>query len=58
MKDPHFKHGYDARVLRKKAGAVEDAPATCRAMGLRERENGYGWGAHDQQGCLVGITRS
>ncbi|MEO6204402.1 MAG: hypothetical protein ABIO67_03325 [Mycobacteriales bacterium] len=56
LKDPHFKHGYDAGVLRKKAGAVEDASATCRAMGLRERDKGYGWGAHDQQGCIVGTT--
>ena len=56
MKDPHFKHGYDAGVRRAKAGAVSDPRGTCRAMGLAERKTGYGWGAHDQQGCVVGIT--
>lgn len=56
LKDPHFKHGYEAGLLRKKAGAVDDPRATCRAMGLRERKGGYAWGAQDQQGCLVGIT--
>ena len=56
MKDPHFKHGYDAGVRRAKAGAITDPRGTCRAMGLAERKQGYGWGAHDQQGCIVGIT--
>lgn len=56
LKIPHFKHGYDAGARRLKAGAVQDPRATCRALGLRERQDGYAWGAQDQQGCLVGIT--
>jgi hypothetical protein len=35
---------------------VSDPEATCREMGLAERTNGYPWGAHDRQGCLVGLT--
>ena len=55
LKDPHFKHGYDAGVRRAKAGPVSDAEQTCRAMGLQERTKGYPWGAQDRQGCLVGL---
>lgn len=56
-KDAHFNHGYLAGVRRAKAGPVSDPEATCRAMGLRQRKDNYPWGAHDQQGCIVGITQ-
>lgn len=56
MKDPHFKHGYDAGKAKAGAGAVSDPESTCRELGLVERTSGYPWGAHDRQGCLVGIT--
>jgi hypothetical protein len=56
LKDPHFKHGYDAGKAKAAAGAVSNPEATCRDMGLAERTRGYPWGAHDRQGCLVGIT--
>jgi hypothetical protein len=56
LKDPHFKHGYDAGKAKAAQGAVTDPEATCREMGLAERTQGYPWGAHDRQGCLVGIT--
>jgi hypothetical protein len=56
LKDPHFKHGYDAGKKKAAAGAVANAEATCREMGLAERTKGYPWGAHDRQGCLVALT--
>ena len=55
LKDPHFKHGYDAGKQKAATGPVADPEATCREMGLAERTKGYPWGAHDRQGCLVGI---
>ena len=57
LEDPHFKHGYNAGRAKKAAsGPVTDPVATCRELGLAERGTGYPWGAHDRQGCLVGIT--
>jgi hypothetical protein len=56
LKDPHFKHGYDAGKAKAAAGAVSDPESACRELGLAERTTGYPWGAHDRQGCLVGIT--
>jgi hypothetical protein len=56
LKDPHFRHGYDAGKRKAAAGPVKDPEATCTAMAYAERAGGYPWGAHDRQGCLVGIT--
>ena len=55
MQDPHFKHGYTAGLARKKTGAASDAEQACRNLGLAERKSGYPWGAHDRQGCLIGL---
>ena len=56
LQDPHFKHGYNAGKAKARAGAVADPESTCRELGMAERGTGYPWGAHDRQGCLVGIT--
>lgn len=58
LKDPHFKHGYDAGKKRAATGAVAvaDRDPVCRTMALRERADGYPWGAHDRAGCLVALA--
>ena len=55
MKDPHFKHGYDAGKTRGVV-APADRESVCRAMALSERASGYPWGAHDRAGCLVALA--
>jgi hypothetical protein len=56
LEDEHFKHGYDAGKAKAASGAVSDPVATCLELGMAARGTGYPWGAHDRQGCLVGIT--
>jgi hypothetical protein len=55
LKDPHFKHGYEAGQKRGTV-APADRASVCRAMALSERASGYPWGAHDQAGCLVALV--
>jgi hypothetical protein len=57
LRDPHFKHGYDAGKKRAPNGIQPaNREAICRGMALAERANGYPWGAHDRAGCLVALA--
>jgi hypothetical protein len=55
LQDGHFKHGYD---WAKQHGAVaaDQREQTCRDEALRQRQEGYPWGAHDRAGCLIGLA--
>jgi hypothetical protein len=58
LRDPHFRHGYDAGVRRARVAPVPaaDRGRVCWNLGLAERTRGYPWGAHDLAGCVTGVT--